>query len=71
MGVLRFPAGTNRRRMYFNITIANDGAQEMNETFTVVLSPDSLSPVSSIQIQPNTTEVLIMDGDRKCMNRAR
>ena len=62
-GFNQFPANSPIRRDCFNVTITNDDITEIDETFTLVLRQDPLSPPSSsILIQPNTTIVTISDG---------
>ena len=62
MGFNRFPANSPSSRDCFNIAITNDTIYEIDESFTLVLRQDPFSPPSeTILIQPNNTNVTILD----------
>ena len=67
--VNRFPASTGSstpRKFCFDIAITTDKIYEDDETFTVFLRQNPLNQLNlGLLVQPNSTEITIMDKDGK------
>ena len=63
IGFARSPPNTLRRQCY-DLSISDDGLAEGIESFTVVLRLDnSFGLQTGVIVQPNSTEIFILDGD--------
>ena len=65
VGFLGTDANVGGRRMCFNTPITIDNLYEPTESFTLFLELDPFVMQSRILIQPNVTEVFILDGSGK------
>lgn len=54
------PAG--RTRVTFNVSIIDDNTLESNETFVLIINPDSL-PNKISATDPKRTNIIILDND--------
>ena len=62
VGFLGTDANTGGRRVCFDTPITVDNLYEPTESFTLFLELDPFVMQSGILIQPNVTEVFILDG---------
>jgi len=69
-GFIRFvpglPGETSRREC-FDVFITNDMLYENVESFTLILFLDTFVMQSGVIVQPNVTEIFIIDEDGKCL----
>ena len=70
-GFIFFDRNASARTTCFNVGIIDDSVTEDVELFSVVLELDTFIPQSGILVQPNVTEISIIDNDgRYCVWKA-